>query len=294
MPQSRIFNAIKTGYLSDIKACQSTHILPFNFRWKWISLPSLHTLNFKWHVPNWHWWVKKHQEVHSVHLRVRKNTLQSNKSITAEASRVVTVIHQGTQHWKFPIRAAKEKSLQKWIMTGSSLKTARMMRLKHDEMAWQREGHEVWETEGKSDNKSKRKKQRGENPNITFQATFLCWFLRETSGWRLRDTAGETPLNSAEASGKHPNGGEEGARKEIKKHFTYWKRTQCSMLPHIHFRPKEWSYRAWSRFATEIERGSSMALERFNKEPWLTLIKWEKSHLGYWGWHLGLSCLLNS
>lgn len=42
---------------------------------------------------------------------------------------------------------------------------------------------------------------------------------------------------------------------------------QCNMLPQ---RLSEWSYSAGSRFATEIEGGS---LEKFNKEPWLTLIK---------------------
>lgn len=47
-------------------------------------------------------------------------------------------------------------------------------------------------------------------PNIASQASFLCWFLRETSSWRPGDSAGEMPLNSTEAPGKHPNRGEEG------------------------------------------------------------------------------------
>lgn len=46
--------------------------------------------------------------------------------------------------------------------------------------------------------------------------------LGKTSGRRLSDTAGETPLNSTEASGEHPNRRQGGfALREIKKHFTF-------------------------------------------------------------------------
>lgn len=106
------------------------------------------------------------------------------------------------------------------------------------------EGHEVWEKEGERVIIKTRQKHEGRVrwelkvlllPNITFQPTFLCLFLRGTNSWRPGDTAGETPLNSTEACGKQPNGDKGGSRKEInKKHFTYWKRAQCSMLPHTH------------------------------------------------------------
>lgn len=136
----------------------------------------------------------------------------------------------------------------------------------HDETVWQRERHM------KSESKTEMWRERRVKPNTSFSPK------HHISGYipllvSQRDERLETretqqgrrhwiPLRLLESI---QNGDEDGARREIKKHFTYWKREpRCSMLPHTHPRPRPntLGVKLQHRFATEIERSSSLALEK--------------------------------
>lgn len=162
------------------------------------------------------------------------------------------------QCWKIPIKDRKEQTDRKWIKMGLSLKTA-----------WR---NSLTERHMKSESKTEMWRERRVKPNTSFSpkhhiSGYIPLLVSQRDEWlETRETQQGRrhwiPLRLLESI---QNGDEDGARREIKKHFTYWKREpRCSMLPHTHPRPRPntLGVKLQHRFATEIERSSSLALEK--------------------------------
>lgn len=156
------------------------------------------------------------------------------------------------QCWKIPIKDRKEQTDRKWIKMGLSLKTA-----------WR---NSLTERHMKSESKTEMWRERRVKPNTSFSPKL------HISGYipllvSQRDERLETretqqgrrhwiPLRLLESI---QNGDEDGARREIKKHFTYWKREpRCSMLPHTHTLDHVQTLWEWS-YSTDLRQRLSAA-----------------------------------